>query len=227
MVHGERMFECTDINCCLWFHTKERVQHHIAVVHNGIKTWECEHCDKKVGSSGELRRHSIRRHMSVDDPLRVAFYLTENVWVKNRYATNPVFRIIGIHRGRQRRFLKTNNIKKMNSTHQSMGCEPEKMIEHLNDNDRGYVYGDPILRVDHIRPLHNFGESIACALVQYEAFSYLNQQLLTVEENSKKSDRYTAQDAAIFEASENGKKLSLLKIQWKADKICEGCKWCA
>ena len=108
-----------------------------------------------------------------------------------------------------------------------MGCEPEEMIVHLDQNNRGYVYGDPRLVVDHTRPLANFGKSIECALIQFEAFSYLNQQLLTIEENATKSDRYTAQDAAVFESSENGKKLAQLKIHWKADKICEGCKWCA
>ena len=107
-----------------------------------------------------------------------------------------------------------------------MGCEPEEMIDHLNDNDRGYVYGDPNLRVDHIRPLANFGKSIACAIIQFEAFSYLNQQLLTHEENSTKRDKYTKQDAELYEASEVGKAIAQLKIQWKADKICVGCKWC-
>ena len=196
-------------------------------IHDGIKPYGCEFCNDRFRSSSSLHAHWICQHAAKDHPTRVEWYRKRNKAAKWKYDNDEAYRILGNHRSRQKMFLITNKIKKVNSTHQSMGCEPEEMIDNLHDNNRSYVCGDPNLSIDHIRPLANFGASIKCAIVQFEAFSYLNQQLLTKRENETKSDRYTAQDAAIFEASEAGMAIAELKIFWKSEGVCSCCEWCS
>ena len=103
-----------------------------------------------------------------------------------------------------------------------MGCTLEELIAHLNNNDRGFKYGDPGLQIDHIRCLASFKDTIHCIVQQLKALNFNNLQLLPATENNSKNDTY---DADAYAESEAGMAIADLEEQWKMDGVC-GCELC-
>ncbi|KAJ1466970.1 hypothetical protein T484DRAFT_1756248 [Baffinella frigidus] len=107
-----------------------------------------------------------------------------------------------------------------------LGCTYEQLIAHLNDNDRGLVYGDPnmVLHIDHIRPINNF-KNLKCRLEMHECANFNNLQLLPGPENRSKSDRFTPADKAAYAVSKGYRAIAELRKGWRADVVCT-CENC-
>jgi hypothetical protein len=113
----------------------------------------------------------------------------QNKWVVNKYNNDPLFRLINIMRARTRLFFKSKNFKKKNSTFKIIGCTPEFLKEHLEQQfeegmswDNQGLYG---WHIDHKIPLSssNTEEEI------YKLCHYTNLQPLWAEDNLKKSNK--------------------------------------
>jgi hypothetical protein len=113
----------------------------------------------------------------------------QNEWVVNKYNNDPLFRLINIMRARTRGFFETNNITKTNKTFDIVGCSPEFLKEHLEQQftegmswDNHGLYG---WHIDHKIPLSsaNTEEEI------YNLCHYSNLQPLWAEDNLKKSNK--------------------------------------
>jgi hypothetical protein len=113
----------------------------------------------------------------------------QNEWVINKYNNDPLFRLINIMRVRTRLFFKSKNFKKKNSTFKIIGCTPEFLKEHLEQQfTEGMSWGNQGLygwHIDHKIPLSssNTEEEI------YKLCHYTNLQPLWAEDNLKKSNK--------------------------------------
>jgi hypothetical protein len=113
----------------------------------------------------------------------------QNEWVINKYNNDPLFRLINIMRARTRLFFKSKNFKKKNSTFKIIGCTPEFLKEHLEQQfTEGMSWGNQGLygwHIDHKIPLSssNTEEEI------YKLCHYTNLQPLWAEDNLKKSNK--------------------------------------
>lgn len=112
----------------------------------------------------------------------------QNEWIINNYKNNFLFRLVNIMRSRTRLFLKSKNIKKKNTTFEIVGCSPEFLKKHLeNQFTEGMnwnLFGSNI-HIDHIVPL-SFAETEEDA---YKLCHYTNLQPLWAEDNLKKSNK--------------------------------------
>lgn len=98
---------------------------------------------------------------------------------RNRISNDPLFRL----RTRMRTLiwtsLKNGGYTKDSKTNDILGCSYEELLEHLNDNKYGFIYGDDNLDIDHIIP-----SSRATSKEELiELNHYSNLQLLPSEYN--------------------------------------------
>lgn len=112
-------------------------------------------------------------------------------WEKNRYYTDPAYRIKKVTGARIHEALKTYQTLKRNRTIEYLGCTMEEYTQYLEqmftpdmswDNYGGYW------EIDHIKPIDAFDLNDEKQL--YEAFKYTNTQPLKKEDNREKSNRY-------------------------------------
>lgn len=73
----------------------------------------------------------------------------KSVWRKQKRISDPIF---ALHERVKVRILKSIETK-TDTTVNIVGCQIHKLIEHLNNNKYGFVYGEPGLDIDHIIPL--------------------------------------------------------------------------
>jgi len=112
-----------------------------------------------------------------------------NVYAVNRRKSSPILRISHNVRGRIRDFLKSKNMKKNNKTFEIIGCTPQQLKDHLEQQftvgmcweNYGY-YG---WHIDHIISLDS-GETEEEI---YKLCHYTNLQPLWWEENLSKSNK--------------------------------------
>lgn len=72
---------------------------------------------------------------------------------KNRKLNDPLYKLKSRIRSSIRRSLKDGGYTKDSKTNDILGCSYEELLEHLNDNEYGFIYGDDNLDIDHIIPL--------------------------------------------------------------------------
>jgi hypothetical protein len=110
-------------------------------------------------------------------------------YVMFKYVNNNLFRLSHIIRNRIRTFLKLKNLTKTNKTFDIVGCSPEFLKEHLEQQfTEGMSWGNQGLygwHIDHKIPLSssNTEEEI------YKLCHYTNLQPLWAEDNLKKSNK--------------------------------------
>jgi hypothetical protein len=151
--------------------------------------------------------------------------LKQNARERERRESDPVFRLKKWVRSAARRCLEMNGLTKNFRSAEVLGCDPEELLLHLNNNNRGLVYGMPgvVLHIDHIRPLASF--NLLCRLDLLKVCNWNNLQLLTAEENGRKSDRFTPADAEAYALSVGGKAIAELEKGWRLAGVC-GCEMC-
>ena len=106
---------------------------------------------------------------------------------KERGENDLIYNLINRMRGRFRKYLKTLNITKKNSTFEIVGCTPQQLKEHL---ERQFISGMTWenrneWHIDHIIPL----SSAKTEEELYKLCHYTNLQPLWAEDNIKKSDK--------------------------------------
>ena len=111
-----------------------------------------------------------------------------NEWIINNYNNDFIFRLVNIMRARTRLFLKSKNIKKKNSTFEIVGCSPEFLKEHLENQFTEGMCWDLMgkhIHIDHIIPL----SSAKTEEEAYKLCHYTNLQPLWAEDNLKKGNK--------------------------------------
>jgi hypothetical protein len=111
---------------------------------------------------------------------------------KERYRTDPEFKILCNMRSNVERRLKRVNSKKYCTTDKYMGCSPKFFKEYLESLFTEGMSWDLFLSgeisIDHIRPCASF--DLTDPKQQRECFHYSNCQPMWTEENKKKSSWY-------------------------------------
>jgi hypothetical protein len=228
-----KRLECSD--CPRTFNTTTGRQEHWLRMHSPAghpgriklysKKFKCADCAQTFIQQCNRRSHWLRHHAAAENPKLIAFNLKTRADVKANYANNPIVRIKSHLRGAMQRFLKTLGLSKNTKTEKMVGCTYEELLVHLNSNSRGLVYGMPgvVLHIDHIRPLASF--KLGCRLELLKGSNWNNLQLLTAEENMRKSYRFTPADAEAYALSVGGKAIAELEKSWRLAGVC-GCEMC-
>ena len=116
-------------------------------------------------------------------------------WEKNRYYTDPAYRIKKVTGARIHEALKTYQTLKRNRTIEYLGCTMEEYTQYLENKftpDMSWDNYGEYWEIDHIKPIDAFDLNHEEQL--YEAFNYTNTQPLKKEENREKSNRYLSQN---------------------------------
>ena len=219
----ERQFQCP--KCEKRFKQRTGMNVHMRT-HDPLPRFVCDQCAVVYSSYSGLAEHKMRTHVSQTDPAVVAHHSRQQqrrrAWQNVRYNTNERYATISRCRTRIRNFLRSRNVRKNSSSHTLLGASYDTIHAHLNSNSRGYVSGTCGVEVDHIRPLHSFAD-MNCVLQQRAAFHYLNLQLLSRGENSRKAAHY---DAGEYAASASGVAIAALVVQWTRERVC-ACELCS
>lgn len=72
---------------------------------------------------------------------------------RNRILNDPLYKLKVRMRTSIYNSLRYGGYTKNNKTNDILGCSYEELLDHLNDNKYGFVYGDDNLDIDHIIPL--------------------------------------------------------------------------
>lgn len=109
-----------------------------------------------------------------------------NEWEKNKRQTDPIYKLSATVRSRLKDFLKKKNITKQSPTFDMVGCTPQFLKEHLENQFREGMtwenHGKYGWHIDHIIPL----SSATTEEELYKLCHYLNLQPLWAEENLSK-----------------------------------------
>jgi len=119
-------------------------------------------------------------------------------WEKNRYYTDPAYRIKKVTGARIHEALKTYQTLKRNRTIEYLGCTMEEYTQYLENKftpDMSWDNYGEYWEIDHIKPIDAFDLNHEEQL--YEVFNYTNTQPLKKEENREKSNRYLSQNEHI------------------------------
>jgi hypothetical protein len=112
-------------------------------------------------------------------------------WEKNRYNTDPAFRIKKITSARIFEALKTYQTLKRDRTIEYLGCSIEEYTQYLESKftpDMTWENQGVYWEIDHIKPIDAFDLNDENQL--YEAFHYTNTQPLHWKENREKSNKF-------------------------------------
>jgi hypothetical protein len=122
--------------------------------------------------------------------------------------------------------IKRTGLKKNAMTNKYTGCTSIQLMDHLNNNERGLVFGDEKaagkLEIDHVRPISNMIKT--CELDLRRVSNFHNLQLLPWRENRDKRCTFSDADAARY-AEKEGKAIDLLVPGWVAAGVCK-CVLC-
>lgn len=120
---------------------------------------------------------------------------------RDRYHSDPAFKMIIVQRNRIKRFLAMTNIKQLSKTDKLLGCSPQELIDHLKSQFKpgmtleNHGKGKGKWNVDHIIPLDFFKKKfdLTDLEVQQKAFHYTNLQPMWADENISKGNRLAPQ----------------------------------
>lgn len=150
---------------------------------NSVKYKEIQ---KKYRDSNK-EKESIRRILWYNDN-RDNRLLYSIEYEKSRKKTDPIYKLIRITRSRIYNFLKNNNIEKQNKTFDIVGCSPEFLKEHIENQfteGMSWELMGQHIHIDHKIPL----SSAKTEDEVYKLCYYTNLQPLWAEDNLKKSNK--------------------------------------
>jgi hypothetical protein len=203
----------------------DNLKTHKRATHTDYRPYKCSDCPKAFATATACREHYLNKCAPKDDPDRLAYLKVRNAYARERYANNDTYRIhkqvaLGL-----RKFMKRMGLGKHTRTKEILGCTYEELIVHLNNNDRGFVYGtsDTDYHIDHIRPIASF--KLGCRFELLEACNFNNLQLLTGPENLKKSDTFTPEASEAYYKSVGGIAILALRAVWRTKEVC-ACESC-
>lgn len=102
-----------------------------------------------------------------------------NKYYRKRISNDPLYKLRINMRNLIRSSLRNNGYKKNSKTNNILGCSYEELLDHLNNNKYGFVYGDENLDIDHIIPLSKATTKDEIIKLNH----YSNLQLLPAEYN--------------------------------------------
>ena len=110
-------------------------------------------------------------------------------YVKLRRNNDPLYKLKHNLRTRIKRFFNSKNITKQNKTFDIVGCTPEFLKEHIENQfteGMSWELMGQHIHIDHIIPLSsaNTEEEV------YKLCHYTNLQPLWAKDNMKKSNKY-------------------------------------
>ena len=116
---------------------------------------------------------------------------------RDRYRSDPAFKMIISQRNRIKRFLAMTNVKQLSKTDKLLGCSPQELIDHLKSQFKpgmtleNHGKGEGKWNVDHIIPLDFFKKNfdLTDLEVQKKAFHYTNLQPMWGSENISKGNK--------------------------------------
>ncbi|KAJ1465403.1 hypothetical protein T484DRAFT_1757444 [Baffinella frigidus] len=225
-----RPYKCKD--CPETFkQTSARDEHWAAkcspIGHPARSRYKCKVCKQGFPTTSNCNDHYFHKCAPKDDPEREAFLKRKRKAAKALYAGSKLVRVKKALRDALKRLLKTMGMGKTTRSEEMLGCAYDQLIAHLNDNDRGLLYGDPnmVLHIDHIRPMASF-KNLGCRLEMRECANFNNLQLLPGPENQSKGGRFTPADQAAYAISKGGMAIAELVNVWRAAGVCS-CEKCA
>lgn len=117
---------------------------------------------KKYYAENSERLREEKRKYRKENPEKIR--TTNNKYIKNKFKTDPIFKIKANIRNRLRMYFKSANIKKTNKTFYMVGCTPEFLMDHLEmlfkEGMTRENYGSKGWVIDHIIPLASAGSDI-------------------------------------------------------------------
>jgi hypothetical protein len=209
------------------FETASQLSRHKKLQHSDKPPqFKCADCNKTFKLAENHKKHLLRFHTSPTDPKRIAFYAKLNAAQRQRYANDDHFRVKVLLQAGLLYMRVKAGLGKNATTDKTIGCNPIQFIAHLNNNDRGLVFGDDDtfgrLEIDHIRPVHDMKKGCRLDFLRISRFE--NLRLLPWRENRAKSDTFTSADAARY-AEKEGKEIAKLEPGWVAAGVCK-CVLC-
>ncbi|KAJ1463606.1 hypothetical protein T484DRAFT_1758704, partial [Baffinella frigidus] len=186
---------------------------------------KCTVCNKGFPTPSRCNDHYLRNCAPKDDPGRRAFLDRENKAKRALYASDKVVRVKKSLRGSLWRLMNKMGMGKVSLSEDLVGCSFEELLAHLNDNVRGFVFGELAggvkLHVDHIRPMFSFKNLKSCQMEVHKCMDFNNLQLLPGPENSSKRDSFTSAEEAAYALSKGGMAIAELEKGWRADGVCK------
>jgi hypothetical protein len=209
--------------------TPQNLKQHKKYMHTSIDDpvrtqFKCKACNEGFASTWARTSHYFHRCAPEDDPERIALLEYNRVYANARYANDENYRLGKLARQSSARLLAATGLEKNSSSAQDLGCTRAEYLVHLNDNDRGLVYGVKGVVVDHIRPVNSF-KNLRCRVAFWECTNFQNMQLLTKEENGRKSDSFTSEERDAYYKSDAGMNILALREVWRASGVCD-CSLC-
>jgi hypothetical protein len=152
-------------------------------VYNRHKKWREENPEKVK----ELRQKWFNKNPEKRKEYRENYKPRKKERRKERRDGEPIFNLINRVRSRIRKYFISNNITKKNKTFDIVGCLPQQLKKHLENQfvDGMSWENRNEWHIDHIIPL----SSAKTEEELYKLCHYTNLQPLWVEDNLKKSNK--------------------------------------
>jgi hypothetical protein len=139
----------------------------------------------------EDNKDSIRRKY-VEKYGSSKYRIHHKKYVNKKYHTDPIYKIIALHRTRLWYALKSQSAKKsVNHSVELFGCTPSELKTHLEHQLKyGWTWQNHglVWHIDHIKPLSKF--DLTNEAEQRTAFHYTNLQPLLKEDNIRKHNKW-------------------------------------
>lgn len=138
---------------------------------------ECKHCKTKYNAN----------RLAIPE-VKIQNRIMRNNRHKNRYKTEPMYRLRKILRDRFKKALQRAKVGKgSNKSLELLGCSPHFLFEHLAKQlPEGAKWED--YHVDHIRPVSSF--DLTNEQHMKECWNWRNLQLLTAHDNLTKGSKW-------------------------------------
>jgi hypothetical protein len=211
--------------CETAFGLKDHKKHMHTAINDPVRIqFKCKACNQGFINAGNRDQHYFYKCARKDDPERLAYLAQRRAYENARYANDENYRLGQLARRSSSRLLAATGLEKNSSSSKDLGCTRAEYLVHLNYNDRGLVYGQKGVVVDHIRPVNSF-KNLRCRVAFWECTNFQNMQLLTKEDNDRKSDSFTAEERDVYYKSAAGIKILALRDVWRAEGVCD-CELC-
>lgn len=149
---------------------------------------KCKVCNKKYRERNKERilewreynkdrKRKYDREYYEDNKIKKKDYFYE--YNKKRISNDPLYKLKINIRTLIRNSLRNNGYKKGSKTNNILGCSYPELLNHLNNNEYGFVYSEVDLDIDHIVPLSKATSEEEIIKLNH----YSNLQLLPADYN--------------------------------------------
>lgn len=170
---------------------KNNKEHHNKITKNYYEK-NIEHVSKQYAEYREKNRQKIRdRYKEYYQKNKKKINKKNLEYRKNRYKTDPIYKLHSDISRRIRKALKNNKELKSKSTIEYLGCDLDFLRNHIETQFREGMNWDVFfigeIHIDHIRPCASF--DLTDPEQQKTCFHYSNLQPLWAKENHEKRDK--------------------------------------